>query len=71
MDEAISKLSKSSKIKQCSFTILVRTHIDNLKVFDFNTVPDNMRIIDSYEVEMDILMESFKGKSEYKKIAAI
>lgn len=40
--------------------ILVRTHIDYLNIFDFDTVPDNMRIIDSYEVEMDILMESFK-----------
>ena len=71
LDEAVSKLSKSSKVKQCSFMILVRTHIDYLNVFDFDTVSDNMRIIDSYEVEMDILMESFKNKSEYRKIVGI
>ncbi|MCM1499044.1 MAG: site-specific DNA-methyltransferase [Clostridium sp.] len=70
LDEAVSKLLKSSKAKQCSFMILVRTHIDYLNIFDFDTVPDNMRIIDSYEVEMDLLIESFKNKSEYRKIEA-
>ena len=70
LDEAVSKLSKSSKIKQCSFMILVRTHIDYLNIFDFDTVPENMHIIDSYEVEMDILMESLKNKSN-KKVVVI
>ncbi|MDE5781981.1 MAG: site-specific DNA-methyltransferase, partial [Lachnospiraceae bacterium] len=67
LEEAVSKLSKSSKIKQCSLMILVRTHIDYLNIFDFDTIPDNMRIIDSYEVEMSILTDDFKKKSEYRK----
>ena len=71
LDEAVSKLSRSSTTKQCSFMILVRTHIDYLHIFDFDTVPSNMRIIDSYEVEMDILMESFKNRSENRKIVVI
>ena len=71
LDEAVSKLSKSSKIKQCSFMILVRTHIDYLNIFNFDVIPDNMRIIDSYEAEMDILLKSFKNKSEHRKAVVI
>lgn len=71
LEEAVSKLLKSSRIKQCGFMILVRTHIDDLNIFDFDMVPDNMHIIDSYEVEMDILMERFKNKSEYRKTEVI
>lgn len=67
LEEAVGKLLKSSKIKQCSLMILVRTHIDYLNIFDFDTIPDNMRIIDSYEVEKDILIDEFKKKSEYRK----
>lgn len=71
LNEAVNKQIKSSTVKQCSFMILIRTHIDYLNVFDFSSVPNNMRIIDSYEVEMDTLLEEFKKKSEYKKIAVL
>lgn len=71
LDETVSKLLKSSRTKQCSFMILVRTHIDYLKVFDFNTLPDNMCIIDSYEMEIDALLNEFKEKSQYGKTAVI
>ena len=60
LEEAANKLLKASKIKQCSFMILIRTHIDYLDIFDFNTIPDNMRIIDSYEVQIDTLTDEFK-----------
>ena len=68
LDEAVGKLSKSSKIKQCSFMILVRTHIDYLDIFDFSTIPSNMHIIDSYEVELDILIDDLKNKSKCRNI---
>lgn len=60
LEEAANRLLKASKIKQCSFMILIRTHIDYLDIFDFNTIPDNMRIIDSYEVQIDTLTDEFK-----------
>lgn len=60
LEEAANKLLKASKIKQCSFMILIRTHIDYLDIFDFNTIPDNMRIVDSYEVQIDTLTDEFK-----------
>ena len=71
LNEAVRKQIKSSMVKQCSFMILIRTHIDYLNVFDFATVPENMRIIDSYEVEMDTLLDEFKKKTEYKEIATL
>ena len=67
-DEAVSKLSKASKAKQCSFMILIRTHVDTLNPFDFDEIPENMYIIDSYEVKIEHLTDEFRKKSEYKKM---
>lgn len=50
LGEAAYKLIKSSRTKQCSFMILVRTHIDSLDLFDSESIPDNMRIIDNFDV---------------------
>lgn len=68
LDEAVNKLSKASKTKQCRFMILVKTHEDNLSPFNFDSVPENMCIIDSYEVKIEQLINEFKEKSNYKKI---
>lgn len=69
--EAISKLVKSSEVKQCSFMILIRTHVDYINTLDFDSIPDNMCIIDSYEVEIASLIDGFKKKSEYRNTIAI
>ncbi len=69
--EAVNKLLKSSKSKKCIFMILVRTHIDYMDIFDFNTIPDNMHIIDSYELEVDVCIDEFKSKQEYKRVVVI
>lgn len=66
LGEAVSKQIKSSRVKECSFMILVRTHVDYLDIFDFDSVPDNMRIIDSYEMEIRSFLADFKQKTEYK-----
>lgn len=71
LEEAINRQIKSSKIKQCSFMILVRTHMDILPLLDFAAVPDNMRIIDSYEVAIDSLLEDFKHLSDGRKTVAM
>ncbi|WP_310602662.1 DNA-methyltransferase [Anaerosporobacter sp.] len=53
LDEAINKLIKASKTKKCEYMILIRTHIDFIKVFDFNNVPQGVVIMDSYEMQLD------------------
>ena len=60
----MDKLLNASKIKQCSFMILVRTHLDYMDLFDFASIPDNLRIIDSYEVEMRSLLKELSSISE-------
>ena len=60
LEEAIDRQLKASRIKKCSFMILVRTHMDYFNMFDFDTVPDNMRIIDTYEVEIEGLINDLK-----------
>ena len=62
LEEAANRLLKASKIKQCSFMILIRTDRKSTRLnsSDFNTIPDNMRIIDSYEVQIDTLTDEFK-----------
>lgn len=64
LGEAANRLVKSSMTKQCSFMILVRTHTDYLDLFDFQSIPDNMRIIDSYEVELHNILDDFKKKNK-------
>lgn len=71
LDEAIGKLLKASKIRQCSFMILIRTHIDYMEIIDFNSIPDNMRIIDSYEVEVSKILEIHKDQVAQEEILVI
>ena len=69
--EAAHKLSKASEKKKCSFMVLVRTHMDSKNTFGFDAIPDNMRVIDSYEVEMALLAEEFRKESAYGGSAAV
>lgn len=68
LEEAVSKLVKASTAKQCSFMILIRTCIDESTIFNFNSIPENMRIIDSYEVKINSLLDEFKKNSEYTAV---
>lgn len=58
LEEALNKLIKSSKTKKCAWMILIRTHVDDIDAFDFKNVPENVQIIDSYEVHFDMLMDA-------------
>ena len=71
LGEAVNRQIKASMIKRCSFMILVRTHMDHLDIFDFETIPDNMRIIDTYEVEIDTLINEFKKRMKYREIVVM
>lgn len=71
LNEAVNSQIKASKMKKCSFMILIRTHVDYFDVFDFDIVPDNMCIIDSYEVKKDIIMDELRKKADCRKMIAI
>ena len=58
--EAMSKLIKSSKTKNCSYMFLIRTHIDFLNVHHGLKSPDNLFVIDAYDLMINDILESTK-----------
>lgn len=56
LEDALSKLIKASKTKHCVFMILVRTHVDENVVLTSMDLPENVRIIDSYEIQIEEMM---------------
>lgn len=64
LGEALDKLMKASRKKQCSLMILIRTHVDYIDIFDFNNIPEEVRIIDSYEFQLNMLMDTLNHMSE-------
>lgn len=60
LNESINKLLRASKTKNCGFMILIRTHSDFYNLYDFNYMPDNIEIIDSYEFRIGELMDKLR-----------
>lgn len=63
LEEAVSKLCKSSKTKKCIYMILIRTHIDNIDPFDGSGYPGNLFIIDAYDLVIKDILDQQKEKS--------
>lgn len=45
LEEAASKLYKSSKTKKCIYMILIRTHLDFIDTFEYSSYPNNLFVI--------------------------
>lgn len=56
--EAVDKLAGASRTKQCIYMILIRTHTDSGEIIDFDQIPKNLQIIDSYEVHFETIMKT-------------
>lgn len=63
LEEATSKLCKSSKTKKCIYMILIRTHMDYINTFDYSSYPSNLFIIDAYDLVIKDILEQQKEKS--------
>ena len=50
-EDAINKMIKAGNTKKCCFMILVRTHMDEQQKFLHNNIPQNVIVIDSYELQ--------------------
>ena len=48
---------KSGASKNCCFMILIRTHIDYQQMFPCKDIPENIIVIDSYEVQNELILE--------------
>lgn len=52
LSEAVGKLLKSSKVKKCTVMIMIRTHLDMYDLIDFDKLPDNLIIIEQYNLQI-------------------
>lgn len=68
LEEAVSKLCKSSKTKKCIYMILIRTHLDVIDTFEYSNSPSNLFIIDAYDL---IIKDILKEQKEKGRIIAI
>ena len=57
LGDALKKMIKSGASKNCCFMILIRTHIDYQQMFPCKDIPENIIVIDSYEVQNELILE--------------
>ena len=67
-EDALSKMQKSGTAKKCCFMILVRTHLDEQQKLLQNNVPQNVIVIDSYELQNEMLLEKLHVQNLSEKI---
>lgn len=57
LSETVGKLLKATKKKKCSYMVVIRTHCDYIDVFDYNDAPNNLLIIDRYDLQIKKISE--------------
>lgn len=62
LDEAVSRLCKSSKTKKCIYMILIRTHLDIIDICEYSNYPSNLFIVDAYDLVIKDILEKQKEK---------
>lgn len=63
LEEAINKLNKASQKKKCVYMILIRTHLDFMDTFEYSDCPDNLFVLDAY----DLLIQEFLDQQKRKE----
>lgn len=67
-EEALNKTIKSGTAKKCCFMILVRTHTDEQQQFLHKNIPPNIIVIDSYELQSELILEELHTQGCTEKI---
>lgn len=67
-EEAFNKTIKSGTAKKCCFMILVRTHTDEQQQFLHKNIPPNIIVIDSYELQSELILEELHTQGRTEKI---
>ena len=60
--ETINKLIKTTKRKNCSYIVAIRTHSDYINTIDYNSISNKVLIIDRYDLQIQELIQEFKKK---------
>ena len=66
-EDAINKMIKAGNTKKCCFMILVRTHMDEQQKFLHNNIPQNVIVIDSYELQNELILEKITSSESLGK----
>lgn len=57
LSETVEKVLKAGKSKKCSYMVVIRTHSDFINTLDYTKNPDNLLIIDRYDLQIKELTE--------------
>ncbi|MGM9927324.1 MAG: DNA-methyltransferase [Bacillus sp. (in: firmicutes)] len=68
LEEAVNKLCKSSKTKKCAYMILIRTHLDFIDTFEHSSYPNNLLVMDAYDLVIQDFLEQQKEKNNVMAI---
>ena len=68
-EDAINKMIKAGNTKKCCFMILVRTHMDEQQKFLHNNIPQNVIVMDSYELQNELILEKLHLPKHSEKVA--
>ena len=69
LSDTVGKLIKAARSKKCSYMVVIRTHYDYIDIFGYNDIPNNLLIIDRYDLQIKKLAEKTKKRS--RKTAAV
>lgn len=58
LSETVEKVLKAGKSKKCSYMVVIRTHSDFINTLDYTKTPDNLLIIDRYDLQIKELTEN-------------
>ncbi len=69
LGETISKLTKASRTKQCSYMVAIRTHKDIFETVNYNELQTNVIIIDKYDIQLEKAISKIKNNDNIHELA--
>lgn len=69
LGEAIAKLTKASKTKQCSYMVAIRTHKDIFETVNYHEIKSNVIIIDRYDLQLKKAISEMRKNDNIHELA--
>ena len=67
-ENALNKTIQAGTVKKCCFMVLVRTHMDEQQKLLYHNIPANVIVIDSYELQNELILEKLHRQTYSGKI---
>ena len=69
LSDTVGKLIKAARSKKCSYMVVIRTHYDYIDIFGYNDIPNNLLIMNRYDLQIKKVADKTKKRS--RKTAAV